>query len=57
MALCFRHQSLLMEKKSSGMREERFEDVLQRMTKKGKMRLVKHERLRVQRQRVREEDS
>lgn len=50
MGLCFRHQSLLREekkKKSRGMREGRVEDVVERMTKKGKMR---QERLRVLRQ-------
>lgn len=45
------------EQKSSGMREGRFEDVVERMTKKGKMRPGKQERLRVQRQTVREEVS
>lgn len=39
---------------SSGMREGRFEDVVERMTKKGKMRPGKQERLRVHRQIVRE---
>lgn len=39
------------------MREGRFEDVVERMTKKGKMRLGKQERLRVQRQTVGEEVS
>lgn len=39
------------------MREGRFEDVVERMTKKGKMRPGEQERLRVQRQTVREEVS
>lgn len=39
------------------MREGRFEDVVERMTKKGKMRAGKRQRLRVQRQTVREEVS
>lgn len=45
------------ELESSGMREGRFKDVVERMTKKGKMRPGKQERLRVQRQTVREEVS
>lgn len=51
------HYSRKKEWMSSGMREGRVEDVVERMTKKGKMRLRKQERLRVQRQTVREEVS
>lgn len=55
MALCLRHQSLLQGKKSSGMREGRFKDVVEGMTKKGKIRAGNQERLRVQWQTVSEE--